>query len=167
MGFLGGERANSAAASQASAAMGFTKEQMQNRHQWEVEDLKRAGLNPTLSAGGTPSIGGSAQAPVVDSISKGFSSAMDVANLNNLKSQNQLIREQVKKTAAETIATAADARRLGAIADKEEISKLPYNLAKEYLLPQAKSSAASVSDAVKKMVPSGIKVKFGDKGVYQ
>lgn len=30
--------------------MAFTKEVMQNRHQWELDDLKKAGLNPLLSA---------------------------------------------------------------------------------------------------------------------
>lgn len=29
------------------------KEVMKNRHQWEVEDLRKAGLNPILSAGGS------------------------------------------------------------------------------------------------------------------
>ena len=29
------------------------KEAMKNRHQWEVEDLRAAGLNPILSAGGS------------------------------------------------------------------------------------------------------------------
>lgn len=38
-----------------------TKRQMQNRHQWEVADLRAAGLNPILSAGGAPSMGGVSQ----------------------------------------------------------------------------------------------------------
>lgn len=31
----------------------FQKEMAQNAHQWEIEDLKKAGLNPVLSAGGS------------------------------------------------------------------------------------------------------------------
>jgi hypothetical protein len=50
----------SASAAQANA---YTTEQLKNRHQWEVADLRKAGLNPILSAmKGAPSIGGSAQA---------------------------------------------------------------------------------------------------------
>ena len=51
------------ATNSAATANAYTKEQLQNRHQWEVADLRKAGLNPILSAlKGAPSIGGSAQA---------------------------------------------------------------------------------------------------------
>jgi len=56
---------NKAAAREAEAARAFNREMMQSRHQWEVADLKAAGLNPILSAGGTPSMGSSPMAPVV------------------------------------------------------------------------------------------------------
>ena len=50
---LGGVMQNKASAKAASVANDFTTEQLQNRHQWEVQDLLAAGLNPILSIGGS------------------------------------------------------------------------------------------------------------------
>ena len=64
-GLLGGgaDDERDFAVASAQQANQFTREQLQNRHQWEVNDLRAAGLNPILSAmKGAPSIGGSAQA---------------------------------------------------------------------------------------------------------
>lgn len=44
-----GQEAKAARKSQASA-QGFARQQMRSKHQWEVLDLKAAGLNPVLSA---------------------------------------------------------------------------------------------------------------------
>ncbi len=43
---------------QSNKARRFTREVMQNRHQWEVDDLRAAGLNPLFSAGAAPSAPG-------------------------------------------------------------------------------------------------------------
>ena len=47
---------NKANAKEAAKSRDFTREEMQNRHQWEVSDLRKAGLNPILSAGAAPSM---------------------------------------------------------------------------------------------------------------
>lgn len=48
--YFGTSSANSLQQSLFNQQIGFNKEVMQNRHQWEIEDLKKAGLNPLLSA---------------------------------------------------------------------------------------------------------------------
>ena len=69
------------AVASAQRANEFTREQLQNRHQWEVNDLRAAGLNPILSAmKGAPSIGGSAQAVA------GASSGSEFADYSNAAS---------------------------------------------------------------------------------
>lgn len=65
----------------SSKAWRREREAMQHRHQWEVADLRKAGLNPILSAGGSGTPGGSASIP--------SSPQMDFANsalaFSNLK----------------------------------------------------------------------------------
>lgn len=56
------DKTNKANAKEAQKSRDFTREQAQNSHQWEVADLRKAGLNPILSANGGASMGSSAQA---------------------------------------------------------------------------------------------------------
>ena len=81
----------------------YTKRLLNQRHQWEVNDLRKAGLNPVLSAGGTPSTsGGSAVAASVPQSNIGsnaVSSAMRVASLEN----------EQKAVAANAVKAQADA----------------------------------------------------------
>lgn len=48
--YFGTSSANAFQQSLFNKQIAFNREVMQNRHQWEVEDLKKAGLNPLLSA---------------------------------------------------------------------------------------------------------------------
>lgn len=59
---IGTSMTNKANAKEASKSRDFTKEQLQNSHQWEVADLRKAGLNPILSANSGAGVGASAQA---------------------------------------------------------------------------------------------------------
>lgn len=51
-GTTSAKQAQNYAMQQQAAQNVFNKETMQNLHQWEVEDLKKAGLNPALGYGG-------------------------------------------------------------------------------------------------------------------
>lgn len=73
------------------------KEVMKNRHQWEVEDLRKAGLNPILSAGGQ---GTSGNAPIVEPV--------DVAGAVHSGADKELKEAQIKQVEFQNSALAAD-----------------------------------------------------------
>ena len=78
-GMIGNKQTNAANAKSAAEANAFNLSSVQNRHQWEVEDLRKAGLNPILSAGGTPSITGATAAQVEstgEAVSRSVASAL-------------------------------------------------------------------------------------------
>lgn len=51
LSIFGAKRQNDMAAQAAEKQMAFQREVMQNRYQWQVQDLRKAGLNPTLATG--------------------------------------------------------------------------------------------------------------------
>ena len=89
-GLLGATQARNSAQAQYNAQLGLmnaqyehNKTMYQNRHQWEVEDLRKAGLNPILSAnsGAVPAgvAGGSvSMSDAGAEVSKGISSSQEV-----------------------------------------------------------------------------------------
>lgn len=106
---LGGVLANKQSAKNVASANEFTTEQMKNRHQWEVQDLRAAGLNPILSAGGTPSMGGSPVAEVRDVVGPAVNSAL----------ASKRLEAEIDKMAADTASSYAAADASKAVANNQ------------------------------------------------
>lgn len=90
----------------------FQKEIAQNAHQWEVEDLKKAGLNPVLSTGGTGASAGGFGGGGTVAMQSGIGGLSDIMNsaaglmklsseLENLEAEKELKRGQIDKIGPE------------------------------------------------------------------
>lgn len=95
--------ANKQSAENAEAANAFTERQWQNKHQWEVADLRKAGLNPILSAhsGAGPASSAMAQTHMPDIAGAAASathSALEAKRvkeeIENIQSDTQLKKDQ-------------------------------------------------------------------------
>lgn len=139
-GAFGTQDAQDFAMSSAAQANAFTKEQLQNRHQWEVADLRAAGLNPILSAlKGAPSIGGSAQAVSGANMAQdsaaltNSAAATNQQKLNTQKLEAEIDQLRSNATAAKAQAVAFNTQGVKNIADsnlstgelKKLISQMP------------------------------------------
>lgn len=89
---------------------------MQNQKQWQVEDLKKAGLNPVLATG----LGVSAPSSPTPSFTGATSQGMREALASVRKRESQLGDQQLEKLKAETKAAEAVARSASAQAVKDE-----------------------------------------------
>lgn len=131
----GANQSNSAAFEMQANSINAQRESLQNRHQWEVEDLRKAGLNPILSA--TNSAGGSISGATANVTAPDISGALNkIANSAFAKKQTELLEKelQVKQDNAKANLTNADANQINSQARMIEAhnDQIKTNSAVEY-----------------------------------
>lgn len=142
---------NSASAGFQQTNIDWQREQLQNKHQWEVEDLRKAGLNPILSAtnGSSAVSAGSPQGASVD-----FGRALEALSHSSLMKKQEEVQdfqnqtERIKADADMLRAKQDEAKTQSAIGVNESTTKL--NLANatrvNELLPMEKLYAKAKVD---------------------
>lgn len=103
-GFLGQKSANDSNQDNFDTNLAFQRETAQKAHQWQVKDLRKAGLNPILSAkygGATPS-GGSSLPNIQNTAKAGLETKSLEAAINKMNAEADLssAKEQTEKTQA-------------------------------------------------------------------
>lgn len=97
------------------------KEVMKNRHQWEVEDLRKAGLNPILSAGGQGTSGNAPEivAPdVAGSAAKGVEAALGRSQAELMKAQTEQSVSSARQAESQTALNESEKKRVDFEADR-------------------------------------------------
>lgn len=95
-GIIGQNSANAKNKRQWQRERSWEEEKMRNAHQWEAEDLKAAGLNPTLTAGGNGAVGSGSPHAEMGAGSFGNFGKNFISNIGTLESLHQA--EELNKT---------------------------------------------------------------------
>lgn len=133
---LGSNISASAAKENTKAQIGWEKERATNAHQWEVEDMKKAGINPILSAGGSGAVTGNITPQMPDT--SGYAKAGErIANIGQniwsaISAKNETAQtnadikvkdEQAKNISTDTILKAGQTGLISAQTAKTLIEK--------------------------------------------
>lgn len=128
-GIFGADMQNSATEAMQTANIDWQREQLQNKHQWEVEDLRKAGLNPILSAP-------NASSAVSAGSPQGANPDIKLSKTLEALSNSALIhkQEQIAEYDAETRRISANAEKLKSKVEEQKVeSAIGLNESQRYL----------------------------------
>lgn len=149
---LSSSASKSASKANTNAQINWNREAMQNRHQWEVEDLKKAGLNPILSANGASSVPTiSPQMPVIQQ--PDFNPAIGAWNAKNMQKQQEKQQQKMDEE-IRVIKESAEKQRIENERLQLELDSLKNN-------PDL-IEAKQIGDNPWKIIPFALKRVFSD-----
>lgn len=144
LGAAGSLWASSASQSSAKSSMNAQREALQNRHQWEVADLKAAGLNPILSANsGAGSMSG-AQATAENPANAAVSSASGIKQMKIMERQ-QRNQDMLAKTEADLNSARTAKENQEAMLVASQIDSGYYGRQSDYLGASADQARTNIS----------------------
>jgi len=155
-GLLAGKAFGADPRSQLENQQAFTEKMMKYKHQWEIEDLKKAGLNPILSAtkGSTPmgSSGSGGSAP------GGDNDMVTAAQVAKIRAETKLINvHAAKEGVTKPVYDEAGEAVKGAVEKVKKWFEGSANSAQDARAPAlpklaatAKSNSAKAADAIAK-----------------
>ncbi|QIR82349.1 DNA pilot protein [Chicken microvirus mg7_14] len=134
--YLGAQKQASAANAANDKQIAWQREAMQNRHQWEVQDLRKAGLNPILSANAGASTGGAGFHPSVPDYMSAYQNLVGnavnalkgLAEIENTEQNTRVAYATEKRIDAETHNLGLTGARLGMDLKRDQENPLSYEV---------------------------------------
>ena len=121
-GFAGSLFSSSANQASAQASMDFQREVLQNRNQWAVEDLRKAGLNPILAAGTTQSTAQGATYQTENPASSAVQSYV-ASKQASIASRQQDNQDAIAKAQVSVLNSQASANTAKALKDAQDVTE--------------------------------------------
>jgi hypothetical protein len=144
LGFIGGERTNSANAAIARQQMSFQERMSNTSYQRAVGDLKAAGLNPMLAYSNPASAPQGASYQAVDSVEKAQAGgAQGIAN--------QLLKEQIQTQKATQASLEASASQSRSQAYLNTAAEGKVNAEKAFVQSQTEESGIRLSEGASRL----------------
>lgn len=168
----------------------WEKEQLQNKHQWEVEDLKASGLNPILSAnsaaGGAASAAQSSasQADIARSIKElalldaeidnyNADSALKIANGNLANEQaktqpftRQNLAASTSRDIQQALTFGSQARNLNANSARQEMENSVFSASPELMRAKVRGDSTGKAGGALSIVGDTLEQSFKDIGKW-
>lgn len=128
------------------------KEAMKNAHQWEVEDLQKAGLNPILSADGTGASAGGVGGGSTVGMQSGMGGLSDIINsAGGLLKLSSEIDNLDKDTELKGAVTGKTNKEVQEVNSRTQLNNAKLKeVASNVLLNSAKTAETKMNTALKK-----------------